>query len=70
MTPPWWTEADAAEFDVLVWELVRLHGRHRDHPDVAAAVGEAVDAILDWRRARDLRSRAAYLRTMQDAIAA
>jgi hypothetical protein len=66
VTAPWWTEADAAELDVLVWEMVSLYYEHREHPDVNRALGEAVDAILDWRRGRMLRSRGIYLRLREE----
>ena len=70
MTPAWWSVADAAEQDLLIHELVDGYYEHvgpcDDRP--CRHVGEAIQAVLDWRRGRQLRSRAAYLRAEQDAL--
>lgn len=71
----WWTEADAAELDVLVHELVRVAMIHRERCSVCrghgvlycADMGEAIEAVLEWRDARILRSKAAWLRIRQQA---
>lgn len=66
---PWFTPADFAELDVLAWTFVI---GVKDHvarcADCAPGrpwceyVREAFDAILDWRAARQLRTRAEWLR--------
>jgi hypothetical protein len=74
--PPWWTAADQAELEVLVWHLVEGLTEHKVKCPRCRAeletgwpcplVGEAIDAVLDWRRRRDLLSRAQYLRRLAD----
>jgi hypothetical protein len=65
------TRADEAELDVLVDALVNEYFDHlswctkRPCPHL----GEAVEAILSWRRSRERRSIAAYLRAREDAAA-
>lgn len=63
-----WTAADAAELDVLIYELVRVHRIHVPPCEICSKGGPwcsrmrgAFEAILDWRQARELRSRAAWL---------
>lgn len=63
---PYWTEADQADLDLLVHELIRQAWPHRGEPGWDDAVCEAVEAILEWREARALRSKAAALRARQD----
>ena len=73
MTPAWWTAADDAELDVIVWDLVRAGFAHRDClrcRELGAycePMRAAVEAVLDWRRARNLLSRAEHLRALQAA---
>jgi hypothetical protein len=74
---PWWTEADAAELDVLLEEFVRVAFIHRGHCAICSAGGpwceplrEALDALLEWRRGRELRSKAEWLRARQEDRAA
>lgn len=69
---PWWTEADAAELDLLVGELVRAVAAHREHCQICMAGGlwcsglrDALDATIQWRDLRRLRSRASWLRVEQ-----
>ena len=66
--PPWWTQADAAETDVLLNELVAGYFEHRSwcREHRCPHVGDAIDVLLDWRRRRRLLSRARYLRTGQE----
>jgi hypothetical protein len=66
---PWWTEADDAELDVLVRELVSVAGQHVNHCSVCSEGGpwcpgmvEAFEVVVDWRDGRILRSKAAWLR--------
>ena len=66
MTALVWTAADEAELDVLAHELVRLAWPLRHKRSVHGAISEAVEAILEWRQARELRSIAAKLRAGQD----
>lgn len=69
---PWWTAADAAELEVQVQELVDEVFEHRPGCGVCAAgcacpvVRAAVEAVVEWRDDRMLRSRAAWLRVEQD----
>jgi hypothetical protein len=73
---PWWTPADTAELDVLIYEFVRLAWEHRRETCAACRAGaacdtyrgetkSALDEILDWIQARSLRSRAEWLRTRE-----
>lgn len=72
-----WTLADQAELDVLIWELVTRVREHRErcsHCEAAKrtgfpcpAVGEAIETMLDWRRGRALLSRAEHLRAREGA---
>lgn len=68
MSARWWTAADDAELDVLLFELVDGYFAHRDrcHDVPCPHVGRAVEAVLDWRHARSLRSRATFFRAAQD----
>lgn len=69
----YWTEADAAELDLLTHELVKVAFVHRERCATCrergscARIGEAIGAVLEWRADRVLRSKAAYLRARQDA---
>lgn len=115
-----WTEADGAELDVAIYELVRCFDRHRQtcphyqpcetlaryrvhretclvceglaplnhgarcavhdlfiaHADGCVQctpcphIKEAIAAVLDWREARILLSRAHHLRAERDALEA
>lgn len=74
---PFWTEADDAELDVLVAELVRIY----PHPQTCEtcviqgypcepfrkALHTALEAIIGWRNTRILQARAAYLRVREEA---
>jgi hypothetical protein len=70
--PLGWTEADRAELDALVWELVTLIPEHRARCPLCEdetrtrlpcpRVNEAIQAVLDWVVRRRLLSRAEYLR--------
>jgi hypothetical protein len=66
---PWWTAADEAELDLLVHELVRVGFVHRARCTVCSggrwcsAMHDALDALLEWRDGRVLRSKAAWLRS-------
>lgn len=75
-----WTEADAAEQDVLVDELARCFMEHREECDICTnwrskqpgatpcpALRIAIDVVLDWRRRRELLSRAEELRLHEQA---
>ena len=73
----WWTEADDAELDVLVHELV--HGVFEHRPRCARCadgyppcphVREAIEAVLEWRAARALLSRAEWLRAERNRMEA
>lgn len=67
---PWWTDVDQAEFDVLVYALVRGVFRHRKRCGACArsgsavycrSVNRAIDELLEWLQLRLLLSRAEYL---------
>lgn len=74
---PYWTEADDAEMDVLVAELVRIY----PHPQTCErcvvqgypcdpfrkALESALEAITGWRDNRILQSKAAYYRAREAA---
>jgi hypothetical protein len=69
---PWWTVADAAELDLLTHELVRVAWIHRERCGVCSqsrqtcdAFGGAIEALLEWRTGRILRSKATWLRARQ-----
>jgi hypothetical protein len=74
--PPWWTEADQAEFDVVTFEIVYGLPRHvalcpacherRYCRHASAALGFAVL----WRERRELLSKAEYLRRREEGRAA
>ena len=77
-TPVWWTAADAAELDTISYELVRCVYEHRDGCSVCVTgsdecerlregLREALDAIMDWKQARALGSKAAWLRRREAA---
>ena len=122
MSELWWTDADQAEFDALLYELARGHEEHRqrcaacqpgDCPEYVAwrehldecracsgdapltfgspcprrrqmvehgqtcqrcnpcpSVVLAIKLVLGWREARELQSRAEYLRAKRDRIEA
>jgi hypothetical protein len=66
---PWWTAADQAELDVLIHAFVDAVWAHRARCSTCASGGlwcvplrEALEAVLDWRWSRLLRSKAAWLR--------
>lgn len=69
---PWWTDADAAELDLLARELVRSAFLHREKCSTCRAgdrwcpvMDEALGHVLDWREGRILQSKAAFLRLCQ-----
>lgn len=75
-----WTEADAAELDCLLDELVSGYFDHRDQcarcirwrgRETGATpcqhVRTAIDVVLEWRRRRELRTRAEELRYHREA---
>jgi hypothetical protein len=65
---PWTTPADLAEFDVLLDEAVGIYWRHRDRCDQCGngpwcePMAAVFEMVLDWRRRRELRSKAEWLR--------
>lgn len=75
-----WTAADAAEQDVLIDELARCFFEHRRECAHCIRWDErtpgstpcphlktAIDVVLEWRRRRELLSRAEQLRLHQQA---
>jgi hypothetical protein len=77
--PPWWTDADRAELDALVAELVHQVLEHRTGCPACElerrdgwpcpAVSTAIEAVLEWRFRRGLLSRAQWLRAQQKEAA-
>jgi hypothetical protein len=72
--PPWWTEADQAEFDLLVREFVGSAFVHRELCSTCrgrgpwcAPLADAFAAVEEWREDREFRSKAQWLRTRQTA---
>jgi hypothetical protein len=73
----WWTAADDAELDTLAYELVRCVWDHREgcaaclaHDEcerLREGLRDALDAIMDWKQARALRSKALWLRHREEA---
>lgn len=74
--PAWWTPADQAELDLVIQELVRAGWAHRECARCkmlgrwCEPMAEAAEAVLDWKRGRELRSRAAHLRRLEERRAA
>lgn len=73
--PPYWTDADAAEFDLLLDTFVDAYWHHRERCAICRRGGpwcdplrEGLDLVVEWRRRRLLRSEAAYLRARQDFV--
>jgi hypothetical protein len=48
MSAPWWTEADSAELDVLVWELSRRFAEHRELCEACSP--HPCPVLAEWRR--------------------
>ena len=74
MNSLWWTEADEAELAVLLDEFLKHVRIHRDACSVCrtggpycASLDEAFDVLLEWRRGRELRSKAQWLRAREMA---
>lgn len=76
--PPWWTEADQAESEVLVRELVDGIWEHR--PKCASCarsrtdgpcphIRKAIEIVVEWHERRHLVSRAIWLRTAPELLA-
>jgi|SoiMethySBSTD1v2_1073268.scaffolds.fasta_scaffold469855_3 hypothetical protein len=76
-TAKWWTPADQAELELLLHELVKTYfEEHRNRcaycrgEESCPRLRRAIEAVLDWREARELRSRAAWLRAERDRLEA
>jgi hypothetical protein len=72
----WWTEADAAELDLLIHELVKVAVFHERRCSICrqergilhcSPMGEAIEAVIEWRDGRVLQSKANWLRVRQQA---
>ncbi len=68
-----WTAADQAELDVLIDELVYCFFEHRETCEtcrtpfaVCPQLRTAIEVVLDWRRRRELLTRAELLRVHQE----
>ena len=69
---PWWTLADQAELDQRTHALVGEVFDHRAGCEVCASgyppcpfVREAIEAVVNWRDASVLQSKALWLRLRQ-----
>lgn len=74
--PWWWTPADAAELDLLVYEFVKAAFHHREACAICRAGGpwcdplrDAFEGVLGWREGRELRSKATWLRRREETTA-
>lgn len=74
-TPWYWTRADDAELDLLLWQLVNDYFNHRDTCyncatgyDRCDQVTEAVSEVVEWRDARALLSKAKAFRVFENYI--
>jgi len=56
--PIWWTEADQAELDAALWEMVCA----LDGLEDKEARGRIIDLVLEWRERRMLLSKAEWFR--------
>lgn len=78
---PWWTDADQAELEALVWELTAAVAEHRERCASCQAerrrepislpcphVSSAIAVVVDWRDRRSLISRARWLRLERERI--
>jgi hypothetical protein len=73
---PWWTPADRAELDAFAQQLVDAVHAHRVAGCGVCGAGyppcpfvtEAIAKVVEWRDRRIMLSRAAWLRTGQDAL--
>jgi hypothetical protein len=71
--PIWWSEADQAELDVLIDALVGAAWAHkrcarcRELNSWCEPMREAFEALIEWRRSRGLRSRAEFLRDLDNS---
>jgi hypothetical protein len=70
---PWWTEADRAEFDVLIDALVGAVLDHRQRCTICAAGGpwcaalrDGLCIVIEWRNTRIRRSKAAWLAFLEE----
>jgi hypothetical protein len=69
--PCWWTPADDAELDVLFDEFVGIWHRHRDNCETCSSgpwcdgLRDCFQIVLDWKRGRELRSKAEWLRVRE-----
>jgi hypothetical protein len=73
--PAYWTAADKAELDGLVWELVCAIADHQPGCETCRAgyppclrIGAAIEAVVDWQHRRRLLSHAEHLRSGQDLL--
>jgi hypothetical protein len=72
----WWSDADRAELDALAHELVAAVFEHREAGCEVCAAGfplcpavrAAIERVVEWREARILLSRAAWLVARQDRL--
>jgi hypothetical protein len=73
---PWWTAADAAELEALVYQLVESLTEHRQHDCEACEAGyppcprkqKAIQIVLDWREARMRLSKAKWERMHDNTL--
>jgi hypothetical protein len=74
--PPWWTDADDAEFELVTLEFVEAAWLHRERCAECRArraqqgawcrpLQEACQQLLDWFAHRKLESEAGWLRALE-----
>jgi hypothetical protein len=69
----WWTDADAAELDLLTHEFVKAARAHKERCPCSGGpwcdpLRAAFDAVIEWRDGRILRSKAEWLRIHQNLL--
>ena len=71
MSAPWWSAADDAGLDVLVDRFLDVFYCHRERCPTCASgpwcepMRECFAVITDWKRGRELRSKAEWLRARE-----
>ena len=73
---PWWTAADRAELEAIVYQLVESLTEHRAYGCETCAAGyppcprvqKAIGIVIEWREARMVLSRAKWERMRQNTI--
>jgi hypothetical protein len=74
-SPAWWTAADQADLDLLIFEFVKVAALHHERCSTCKAgagwcpaLSGACEELVEWRDGRMLASRATYLRSGQELL--